>query len=89
MFTWPGQTDAPHALRAGKSRQRQRRGHAELKKGYSAVEVVVRRGVRQRGGRAMRNAVGLIAAVAGGGRGVEGGVKPRVGLRRNREQPQR
>lgn len=37
----------------------------------------------------MRNAVGLIAAVAGGGRGVEGGVKPRVGLRRNREQPQR
>ena len=27
----------------------------------------------------------LIAAVAGGGRGVEGGVKPRVGVRRDRE----
>ena len=52
-----------------------------MKKGYGAVGVVVRRGV----GRAM----GLIAAVAVSRRRVEGGVKPRVGLRRDREQPKR
>ncbi len=85
MFTWLGMGDDPHALRTGKSRQGQRRGHAELKKGYGAVGIVVRRGVRPR----VRRAMGLLAAETGGGWGVEGDVKPRVGLRRNREQPQR
>ncbi len=56
-----------------------------MKKGYNAVGVVVHPRVR----RAMRNAVGLIAAVYVNRRGVEGGVKPRVGVRRNREQAQR
>ena len=81
--------DAPHPLRAGEARQRQRRSHTVLKKGYGAVGVVVGpsvgRGVRRGVGRAMR----LIAAVAVGGRSVKGGVKPRVGLRRDREQPKR
>ena len=77
--------DAPHPLRAGEARQRQRRSHTVLKKGYGAVGVVVGPSV----GRSVGRAMGLIAAVAVSGRGVEGGVKPRVGLRRGREQPKR
>jgi hypothetical protein len=73
--------DAPHPLRAGEARQRQRRSHTVLKKGYGAVGVVV--------GPSVGRAMSLITAVAMSGSRVKGGVKPRVGLRRGREQPKR
>jgi hypothetical protein len=52
-----------------------------LKKGYGAVGVVV--------GPSVGRAMSLITAVAMSGSRVKGGVKPRVGLRRGREQPKR